>query len=199
MTVYETAISRRSIRRYKDTPVPYDLLEKCVNAARLAPTGRNSQLCEYIVVDDEKLLSEVSDCIYMWAGEPVSKGGSTPEHMPRAYIVILINKKLETIVFSNRRTAVYDAGMAAENIMLTAWELGIGSCALLSFYEDELERILKVPDTYEIALVLSLGYPAESPVLEVSDGTVAYWVDSRGTHHVPKRKLDDILHRNRFP
>ncbi|MBU2609043.1 MAG: nitroreductase family protein, partial [Chloroflexi bacterium] len=56
MNVYETVISRRSIRRFKDTPVPRELLERCVNAARLAPSAGNLQPLEYIIIDDEKLL-----------------------------------------------------------------------------------------------------------------------------------------------
>ncbi|MEE9583659.1 MAG: nitroreductase family protein, partial [Dehalococcoidales bacterium] len=64
MDVYETVIKRRSIREFKDTPVAYDVLEKCVNAARLAPTAANYQLCEYIVIDDEQLLPQVFDAVW---------------------------------------------------------------------------------------------------------------------------------------
>ena len=53
MNLYETIIRRRSIRRFKDMPVPYGVLEKCVNAARLAPSAANLQPLEYIVVDEE--------------------------------------------------------------------------------------------------------------------------------------------------
>lgn len=53
MNVCEAATSRRAIRRFKDIVLPYDVLEKCVNAARLAPSARNYQLCEYIIIDDE--------------------------------------------------------------------------------------------------------------------------------------------------
>ena len=70
MDVYEAAVSRRSIRRFKDIAVPYDVLERCIDAARLAPTGRNRQLCEYIIIDDEELLPKVFDNITIWAGQP---------------------------------------------------------------------------------------------------------------------------------
>ena len=59
--------------------------------------------------------------------------------------------------------------------------------------------MLNIPDNFEIALVLALGSPDESPVLEISNGSIEYWIDSQGTRHVPKRKLEDILHRNIFP
>ena len=197
MDVYKAAISRRSIRRFKDIAVPYEALEKCVNAARLAPSGMNRQLCEYIIIDDEQLLPKVFDSITRWAGQPKPKG-TLLEHTPKAYIIILINSALEAELGGNQRITFYDVGLAAENIILVALEQGIGACPLLSFTEDELKQVLNIPDDYKIALVLALGYPDESPVAEMSSGSVKYWVDSQGTRHVPKRKLEDILHRNKF-
>jgi len=190
MNVYEAATSRRSIRRFKDIALPYDVLEKCVNAARLAPSARNCQLCEYIIIDDEQLLPKVFDRITNWAGQPKPLGGPPPGHRPKAYIMTLISGTLETD---------YDVGMAAENMMLVALEQGIGTCPILSFEQNELKQILNIPDSYEIALMLALGYPDESPVLEISTGSIEYWTDSQGTRHIPKRKLEDILHWNKFP
>ena len=199
MDVYEAVISRRSIRRFKDIAVPYEVLEKCVDAARLAPTGRNRQLCEYIIVDDEPLLPKVFDSINVWAGQARPIGGPPAGHRPKAYIITLINSTLETEFGGTRRVTIYDVGMAAENMILVAQEQGIGTCPILSFKENELKQILNIPDNYEIALVLVLGYPDESPVLEISTGSIEYWTDSQGTRHVPKRKLEDIIHRNKFP
>jgi nitroreductase len=197
MDVYEAVISRRSIRRFKDIAVPYDALEKCVNAARLAPSGRNRQLCEYIIIDNEQLLPKVFDSITRWAGQPKPKGALL-EHTPKAYIIILINKVLEGEVGNLGRVTTYDVGMSAENVILVALEQGLGSCPILAFEEKELKQILNIPDDYGIALVLALGYPDESPVAEESTGSVERWVDDRGVRHVPKRKLEDILHRNKF-
>ena len=199
MDVYEAVISRRSIRRFKDVAVSYDVLEKCVNAARLAPTGRNRQLCEYIIIDDEQLLPKVFDSITTWAGQARPLGGPPSGHRPKAYIITLINSALEAELGGIRRIAIYDVGMAVENMILVALEQGIGSCPILSFRQNELKQILNIPDNYEIALVLALGYPDESPVLEISNGAIEYWTDSQGTRHVPKRKLEDIIHRNKFP
>jgi len=198
MDVYEAAISRRSIRRFKDIAVPYDALEKCVNAARLAPSARNRQLCEYIIIDDEQLLPKVFDSITTWAGQPKPKGGAPLGHSPKAYVIILINSTLEAELGGTRRTTIYDVGLAAENIILVALEQGIGTCPILSFNENELNQILNIPDDYGIALVVALGYPDESPVAEVSTFPIEYWIDSQGRRHVPKRKLEDITYRNKF-
>ena len=198
MDVHQAVVSRRSIREFKDTPVPYDSLEKCVNAARLAPSARNLQVCEYIVVDDEKLLPQVLDTVGSWSGVPRPEGGWSLEHPPRAYIIILINGQRETELKGSRRWTNYDVGIAAENIMLTAQEEGLGSCAIASFQQERLKQVLNMPDKYEIALGIMLGFPAESPVMEEATGSVERWTDDRGVLHVPKRKLEDITHRNKF-
>ena len=199
MDVYEAVIKRRSIRRFKDSAVPYGILEKCVDAARLAPSGRNFQPCEYIIVDDDRLLSEVFDTLMSWAGQPSSIGAPPPGQRPKAYIITLINKALEMNPVASRRVATYDVAMAAENMMLVAVAEGIGSCPFLSFKESTLKEVLNLPDNYEIALVLGLGYADESPVVEVPTDSIKYWVDDNGVRHVPKRKLEDILHRNKLP
>jgi nitroreductase len=111
----------------------------------------------------------------------------------------MINNTLEAELGGSRMTTIYDVGMAAENIILVALEQGVGACPILAFDEDELKLVLNIPDDYAIALVLVLGYPDESPVQEVSTGPIKYWVDSQGVRHVPKRKPEDIIHRNKFP
>ena len=94
MNVYEAAMKRRSIRRFEDKPVPYEALEKCVDAGRLAPSGRNQQVCEFIIVDDKQILPEMFDNIGGSVKMPPEKGGPRPENTPKAYIVIVISKLL---------------------------------------------------------------------------------------------------------
>ena len=199
MGVYEAATKRRSIREFKDTPVPYDTLERCVNAARLAPSAANRQLCEHIIVDDEQLLPQVLDTVGSWFGVPRPKEGWPPERRPKAYIIILINLPLEAELGFGRTNTNYDVGLAAENMMLVALEEGIGSCAITSYKQGKLRQVLNIPDKYEIAMVLALGFPDESPVLEVATDSIERWIDSKGVRHIPKRKLEDIIHRNRLP
>jgi nitroreductase len=199
MDVYEAITRRRSIRRFKDRPVPDDVLEKCVDAGRLAPCGRNHQVCEYIIVNDEPALNGVFKSIISWAGLPPAKGAPPPENRPRAYIVILINRTLEMELDSKRgRVTPFDVGMAVENIILTALEQGIGSCPFLMFKESRVKEVLNIPDSHDVALLIAMGYPDESPVAEVSTGSVAHWVDEQGVRHIPKRKLEDITHHNEF-
>ena len=191
MNLYETIIKRRSIRRFKAMPVAFDILENCVNAARLVPSAANLQPQEYIVVDEEPLLDSVFDTL-KWANYISPSGDPPPGERPRAYIVVLNNRNIRANGFE------YDVGLAVGNIILVALEEGLGTCCIGSIDRAKLMEILKVPDHYTIALVVALGYPNESPVEAEFSGSIKYWQDECNVLHVPKRKLGDILHRNSF-
>jgi nitroreductase len=199
MDVYEAVTRRRSVRRFKDTTVVYAVLEGCVDAARLAPTAMNSQLCEYIIVDDVRLLLQVLDAVLVWVGVPRPSNGWSPERRPKAYIVTLINNRLAAELGAGKRNAAYDAALAVENMVLVAQEQGLGSCVITSFDRKKLRRALNIPDRYEIAILLALGFPDESPVLEIAVGSIERWTDDKGVLHVPKKRLEDVLHCNKFP
>jgi nitroreductase len=177
--------------------VPDEALEKCIEAARLAPSGRNQQVCEYIIINDAKVLPKIFENIGGSARLPPDKGGPRPEQSPKAFTIVLINKALEGDS-SRRRITLYDVGMAAENIMLVALEQGLGSCPILMFNEASIKQALNIPDEYDIALVIAMGYPDESPIAEVATTSLDIKVDEKGVRHVPKRKLADIMHWNGF-
>lgn len=188
MNIYQMILKRRTIRRFQKKKVSYEVLEKCVNAARLAPSAANLQPCEYLIVDEEDLLDEVFGTL-QWAGY-ISDGSPPASQRPTAYIMVLINQEVKTKAFE------HDVGMAVENITLTALEEGVGSCCFGSVDREKLRKALHIPQKYIINLVIALGYPNESPVLEPFENSVKYWKDKKGLLHVPKRKLKDILHRN---
>ncbi len=109
-----------------------------------------------------------------------------------AYIVVLVNLQVRDIGYER------DVGAAIENMILAAWEEGIGSCWLLSVGRDEIQSMLKIPVNYKIDSVLALGYPNEKPVVEDMKDSLKYWKDEQECLHVPKRKLGDIIHFNIF-
>lgn len=188
MNIYQMIIKRRTIRRFQRKKVLYEVLEKCVNAARLAPSAANLQPCEYLIVDKEDLLDEVFGTL-QWAGY-ISDGSPPPSQRPTAYIIVLINQEVK------RKGFEHDVGMAVENIILTALEEGVGSCCFGAVEREELRKRFNIPPKYIINLVIALGYPNESPVEEPFENSVKYWKDKKSLLHVPKRKLKDILHRN---
>lgn len=187
--IYEKIISRRTIRKYTQKSVPEEILSKCVDAARLSPSGANRQPLKYILVNDEKLLGRVFSTL-SWAGYlPDYK--PSEEEMPRAYIVLLLDKNI-------RSDPGHDAGIAAMSISMVAYDEGLGSCILGAVNRGRLREILNVPDGLVIVLVVALGYPAENSVVDkVRDGDIKYWLDQEGVLHVPKRDLQDIVEWNR--
>jgi len=196
--VYDLILKRRSIRRFKNIPVSFSILEKCADAARLAPSGRNHQFLEFVMINDPEILPAMFDNIGGSAKLPPEQGGPRPDQTAKAYSVILINKALAGDDPARRRILLYDVGMAAENIILTALEQGIGCCPILMFNEKDIKAFLNIPESYEIALVIAMGIPDEAPVIEpVKDSTNIY-VDTNNVRHVPKRALKDILHQNGF-
>jgi nitroreductase len=200
MDVYEATIKRRAIRRFQNKPVPYGILKKCVDAARMAPNGHNHQILEFIVADDEKIIPDVVSCLGR-SPDPSPKDDDDrpqPGQYPRAFIAILINTVLETATGVPREGHMPAVGAAAENAMLVALENGISSCPMMGFDRDTLKQLLKIPDKYDIPMLISLGYPAEVVVADEASSSVERWVDEQGVRHIPKRRLVDILHRNKF-
>jgi nitroreductase len=198
MEVFDAVVNRRSVRIFKEKPVGYDVLEKCVEAARLAPTAMNSQLCEYFIADEKNIVAEILDSVALWGGVPKPAEGWSPEKKPVAYIVVLINRELEKERGCGRDNAFLDIGLALENMALVALELGVGTCIMTGIDKKRVGQIIQAPAKYEVAAMLALGYPDEKIVLESTDGSVKRWVDEQGVRHIPKRKLEDILHHNKF-
>jgi nitroreductase len=82
--------------------------------------------------------------------------------------------------------------------MLVALENGVSSCPMMGFESGALKQVLGIPDEYDIGMLISLGYAAESVVADEASGSVERWRDDQGVRHIPKRRLMDILHRNKF-
>ena len=200
MDVYEASIRRRAIRRFQNQPVPYDVLEKCADAARMAPNGHNQQILEFFIIDDAKIVPDVVACF----GRPPNPSPEDeadrpqPGQYPTAFIAILINTALEKATGVPREGHMPAVGAAAENAMLVALENGIGSCPMMGFEREALKQLLNIPEGYDIPMLISLGYAGETVVAEDTSGPVARWVDAQGVRHIPKRRLADILHRNRY-
>jgi len=191
MNVYEAINKRRSIRRFKEIPIPFEILEKLINAARVAPSAGNVQPLEYLIVDDRRLTEEVFNALE-WARYISPEGDPPPGERPVAYVVVLCNTKIKASNYE------WDAGAAIENILLSALEEGIGTCWIRSIDRDRLKRILDIPGHIFIDSVVALGYSNEHPMMEEMKDSIKYWKDDSGRLHVPKRRLADILHRNLY-
>ena len=191
MNIYEAIRKRRSIRRFKQKEIKYELLLKFVDMARIAPSASNLQPLEYIIVNKKEIVDKIFPNLG-WAGY-LGKEGPPPEgKRPVSYIVVLINKNIKA------PTPLRDVGAAVENILLAAVEEGIGTCWIGSINRKNVENILKVPENYLIDSIIALGYPDEESIIEEAKDSIKYWKDKRGIMHVPKRKLYDIVHFNTY-
>jgi nitroreductase len=191
MSVYDVIVSRRTVRQFKPLPVPRTLLERLVNAGRLAPSAANRQPLEFVVVDDQEVSGLLFPCL-RWAAYIAPEGNPRPGQEPTAYIVVLVNTAIRDTMYE------WDSGAAVENMMLGAWEQGIGTCWLISVDKEKIREILAVPDTHRVDSVIALGYPAEEPLAEDMTDSIKYWKDESGRLHVPKRSLSSVIHFNRF-
>lgn len=191
MDIYRTILNRRTIRQYQARPVGRDLLEKFVEAGRLAPSAANLQPLEFVVVDDPAVCGGVFPSL-KWAAYIHPEGDPKPGREPRAYILVLVDTRIREKMFE------YDVGAAVENMALAAEGEGVASCWLLSIDRPALQALLGIPETHRLDSVLALGYPAETSTVEPYLDSPRYWKDAAGGFHVPKRKLSDITHFNRF-
>ena len=186
MSVTEIINLRRTIRKFKNTPIESGLLKKYINNARLAPSAANLQPLKYIIVESKDMCEQLFPLL-KWAG--YLGGTYTPkenEH-PTAYIIVCGDTDIRQSGYD------WDVGAAVENIILSALEDGIGACWIASVNREETAKLLNLPENTVISSVIALGYPAESPKeVEMSDGDVKYYLQD-GTLCVPKRSMDEIL------
>lgn len=186
--IKELVLKNRSVRRfYQDVVIELDTLKELVDLARLTPSAGNLQPLKYMISNAGDKNSLIFPCL-AWAGYLQDWVGPEEGERPSAYIVLLGDNEIA-------KSVVWDHGIAAQTIMLGATEQGLGGCIIGSIKKDELRRVLEIPPRYEILLVLALGKPKETVVIESvgSEGGIKYWRDSEGIHHVPKRLLEDIL------
>jgi nitroreductase len=178
----------RSYRRfYEDHAVRQETLRELVDLARLAASGHNAQPLKYLLSWELEKNALIFPHL-TWAAYLKDWPGPSEGERPSAYIIVLGDTEI-------RKSFTFDQGIAAQNILLGAREKGLGGCILAAINRDGLRKDLAIADRYEILFVLALGKPKEQVVLEVlePDGDVRYWRDAEVVHHVPKRRLEDII------
>jgi nitroreductase len=181
-------LKNRSYRRfYAEVAVEPETLRELVDLARLSASAANLQPLKYILSCDPEKNALVFPHL-AWAGYLKDWPGPRAGERPAAYIIILGDTEISS-------SFGCDHGIAAQSILLGATERGLGGCIIGSVQRKLLRKALDIPSRYEILLVLALGKPRETVVIESvgPDGSIEYWRDSEGVHHVPKRLLDEII------
>jgi nitroreductase len=186
--IRELILCNRSYRRFRaDVAVGRETLRGLVDLARQSASARNLQPLKYVLVCEPERTAAVFPLL-AWAGYLADWAGPEPAERPAAYIVVLGDTRIGT-------SFGYDAGIAVQSILLGAVAEGLGGCILASVRREELRSLLAIPSHCEILLVVAIGEPAETVQLEAlaPGGSIAYWRDPAGVHHVPKRSLDEII------
>ncbi|MBE9501437.1 MAG: nitroreductase family protein [Dehalococcoidia bacterium] len=186
--IRDLIIRNRSYRRfYQEAAIERETLRELVDLARLSASAANMQPLKYILSCDPQKNALIFPHL-AWAGYLKDWSGPGEGERPSAYIIILGDTEVT-------QSFGCDHGIVAQSILLGATEKDLGGCIIAAVRRQELQKALEIPPRYEILLVLALGKPKETVVIEMvgTNGDIKYWRDSEGIHHVPKRLLDDII------
>jgi nitroreductase len=185
MTLSDLLRRSRSYRRFHQQSLDETTLVELLQLTRLCPSAANRQPLKYLLA----WRSDQNDKIFphlRWAAALAPWPGPAEGERPTGYIVILGDTRIW-------RRWDWDSGIVAQTILLGATERGLGGCMIGSIDHAALRAVLDLPDHLEILLVVALGKPSETVVLE--DGSPddrAYWRDDSEVHHVPKRPLSEL-------
>jgi nitroreductase len=158
MDFLELVKKRQSTRKYLDRSVQEELVKKCLEAARLAPSACNAQPWYFIVVDQIAIKSDFLSKVF-------SGPYAMNNFVKNAPVFIVAVAKRTTYaaslagLFRGINYSLIDIGIACEHLVLEATELGLGTCWLGWFNEKQVKKILKIPRQDKIAVIISLGYP----------------------------------------
>ena len=156
MELSEAIKGRRSIRTFKNQNVPGKMIEKLIDAARWAPSTGNIQPWEFVIITKPTVKKKLA------------QAALNQTHVEEAPVVIVVcaDEKRAAMGYGNRGKTLYciqDTAAATQNILLTAYSLGIGSCWIGAFNEDEAKEALNAPEGIRPLAIIPVGYPNETP------------------------------------
>jgi len=163
MDTYQCIVSKRDTRSYLDQPIEEEKLRRVLQAGRMAGSSKNTQPVRLVVLRERKRREEVASC------------AKFAEHLPAAAAGIAI--------CAPSTGSDFDAGRAAQNMMLAAWSMGIASCPCSMHDQPCVKGVLGLPEDYRVVVVLALGYP--NPAVPMSMGR-------------KRLELDDYVHQERW-
>lgn len=169
MSILDVIRSRGSIRRYKARSIPEDELLKILEAARLAQSAANRQPWQFVVVTDATIKERLAVAArnQRFVGEA-------------AAVIVCLANPAESAKVGPFEGFLIDLAIAIENMALTAWDLGLGSCWIGAYNEEEVKELLGIPRILRVVSLLTLGYPDEKP----------------GTKY--RKALGDIIHYDKY-
>lgn len=153
----ELIISRQSDRKYSDKPVEKEKLDRIIEAGRMAPSACNAQPWKFIVVTEPKLIGKIAEA----ASAKLIGMNTFVSQAPVQIIVVREKPNMSSKVggtIKNKDYSLIDIGIASENICLQARAEGIGSCLIGWFDEKMLRKLLSIPRSKRVELIITIGY-----------------------------------------
>ena len=160
MSFKELVVKRESIRRYADKKIERKKIEQCIEAARLAPSACNAQPWRFVVVDDPSLVAKLAD----YAASPVAKLNTFVKYSAAIVVAVAEPPNMSSRIgglLKHKKYNIMDTSIAVEHFCLQATELGLATCILGWFSAFRVKRLLGIPLTRNIPLMITMGYPAE--------------------------------------
>ncbi len=188
MDFKELVKANRSCRRFDNNhALSPKILGELVDLARHTASAGNKQPLKYMVSADPKKNDQIFSCLG-WAAYLTDWKGPEKEEQPTGYIVVLGDRSVADKFFC-------DHGIAAQTMLLGARAQGLGGCMFAAINIKKLKGFLNIEDHLEVKLVIALGKPVETAQIDDigEDGDIKYWRDKDQIHHVPKRKLTDLI------
>ena len=173
MDVWAAIRTKRMVRRFEDRPLAPEHLLRIVDAGRHAGSSKNQQRWDFVVVEDRATLRRLAEA------------GPFAGHLAGAAVAVALVTPDPTKPGASL-SLVWDAGLAAENMMLAAWELGIGSCPATVYEQSIAREALGHPEDRWCGYILSFGYPEDPADL------------TRPPRAGGRRSLDEVIHRERW-
>lgn len=152
--------TRQSVREYRDLPVADADLQLLIEAVRLAPSASNSQPWRLIIVNDPTIKTRVARATF----STLVSFNRFALQAPVIAVLTIERPKIVTQIgarLKDREFSLIDIGIAAEHFCLQATELGLGTCMIGWFDEDQIRKILHIPEKTRIGLLITLGHPPE--------------------------------------
>lgn len=157
MNLKEVIVNRRSIRKYEDREIDEELINEIIEAGVWAPSAGNLQSWEVVVVKDHKIKTQLAVACYI------------RDFIAEAPVVLVMcaYKHKSGINYGERGRELYciqDAACAAQNMLLTIYDLGLGACWNGAFDEDSVSALLGIPEGVRPVAIITVGYPDEKPI-----------------------------------
>jgi nitroreductase len=167
MDAYLAVVSKREVRQYADRPIPEEVRRRILEAGRIAGSSANKQQRRFVVAESDEAVERLARTVYV------------PTNLTEAGLVV-------AIALDGKGPLAFDAGRAAQNMMIAAWNDGVGSCPNGTSDPDGAKEVLGLGADESVAIILSFGYPARA--IDPEKRSPEEWIE-----RADRKPLDEVV------